>query len=223
MTSPRLAGLAVDVADHPVATSRLFGALGLHVATLDELAEIRLDDGTVLQFRQGPTPTRIGLGFAVPDLCAAAQALDEHRGHTSWDVAGPNIIRIGRGDLTADVTEAETSSLVAVTLYVSDVAASVRFWAALGLTVTDVAPVDADDPDPPEPAADVQLAGVTIQLRGCGLRPITFVHMVIRVADPLGCRVGLDHVGWDYRQDGDAVVTARTPDGCGVRVTRQRR
>ena len=221
--TPHLAGLAADVADHPIAVARLFGALGLHVARLDGLAEIRLDDGTVLQFRQGPTPTRIGLGFAVPDLCAAAQALDEHRGHTSWDVAGPNIIRIGRGDLTADVTEAETSSLVAVTLYVSDVAASVRFWAALGLTVTDVAPVDADDPDPPEPAADVQLAGVTIQLRGCGLRPITFVHMVIRVADPLGCRVGLDHVGWDYRQDGDAVVTARTPDGCGVRVTRQRR
>ena len=222
MTSPRLAGLAVAVADHPIAVARRFGALGLHVAVLDGLAEIWLDDGTVLRLRHSEAPTRIAVRFAVPDLGAAAQALDEHRGHTSWEVAGPNVIRIGRGDLTVEVTEGRPG-LTDVTMFVGDVARSARFWQSLGLTVIDTTPAENDPADPPEPAADVQLAGVTIQLRGCGLRPITFVHMVIRVADPLGCRVGLDHAGWDYRQDGDAVVTARTPDGCGVRVTRQRR
>ena len=222
MTAPRLAGLAVDVADHPIAVARRFGALGLHVAVLDGLAEIRLDDGTVLRLRHSEAPTRIALRLAVPDLAAVALALDEHRGHTSWEVAGPNVIRIGRGDLTVEVTEGRPG-LTDVTMFVGDVARSARFWQSLGLTVIDTTPAENDPADPPEPAADVQLAGVTIQLRGCGLRPITFVHMVIRVADPLGCRVGLDHAGWDYRQDGDAVVTARTPDGCGVRVTRQRR
>ena len=215
MTAPRLAGLAVDVADHPVATSRQFGALGLHVATLDELAEIRLDDGTVLQLRQGQgrAPTRIGLGFAVPDLGAAAGALDEQR--LTWDAAGPNRIRIGRGDLTVDVTEGR-SGLTDATLFVYDVGAATRFWRTLGLTATDTTPADTDPADPPD-AADVPLNGATLQLRGCGLQPATMAHMVLRVEDPIGCCVGLDHAGWDHRRDGEALVM-RTPDGCGVRL-----
>ena len=221
MTSPRLAGLAVDVADHPVATSRLFGALGLHVATLDELAEIRLDSGTVLRLRHSEAPTRIALRLAVPDLAAVALALGDHR--TPWTTWAPNVIRIERGGLTVDVTEADPPGLASVTMSVSDVAATAQWWRTLGMPVTDTIPAaDADPADPAEPAADVQLGGMRFQLRGCGLQPVTMAHMVIRVEDPLDCCVGLDYAGWEYRRDGEALVM-RTPDGCGVRLAPQRR
>jgi hypothetical protein len=96
---------------------------------------------------------------------------------------------------------------------------------ALGVPVNDATPAAADtDPtDPAEPAVDVdvQLGAARLEVRGCGLRPITVgAHVVIRVSDPLGCCVGLDFAGWDYRRDGEA-LTIRTPDGgVGVRVVR---
>lgn len=216
MTTARLAGLVVETRDHPGTAAKLFTALDLHAAVLDDItAELRLDSGTVVQFRQGPSPTRIGLCFAIPDLCAAARSLDEQR--IVWDAIGPNRIRLPRGGLAVDVTEGRPG-LTAVTLFVYDVSAATRLWRSLGLTVTDATPAETDPTDPPEPATDVELGGVTLQLRGCGLRPVTMAHMVIRVEDPLSCCIGLDHAGWDYRRDGEAVVT-RTPDGCGVTLT----
>ena len=220
VTAPRLAGLAVDVGDHSVATTRLFGALGLTVATVDECTEIRCDNGMVVRLTRSTTPTRIGLRFAVGDIITAVRALDEHGGHTTWAVHAPNVIRVERGDLTVDVTEAETPSLAAVTLFVADVAETARFYAALGLPTTDATPAAVADPnDPPEPQADVRLAGVTIQLRAAGLGPATaFAQMVIRADDPMSCTVGLDCLKWEYAWDADSLVT-RTPDGSGVRVT----
>ncbi len=129
-------------------------------------AELRLDAGTLVQFRQGKTPTRIGLGLNVPDPCAAARALDR----IPWTVPGPNVIQISRGDLTVDATEG-APGLVAVTLSVADVDARARFRRTLGLTVTDANAAAADaDPEPDEPAVDVQLDGV-LNLRECGVRP----------------------------------------------------
>jgi hypothetical protein len=62
---PRLAALAIDVADHPIAAGRLFAALGLNVVTLDDSLELRLDDGVVVRMMQTKTPSRVGLTFAV--------------------------------------------------------------------------------------------------------------------------------------------------------------
>jgi len=217
VTVPRLAGLVLETAGHPGTVARLFTPLGLNVAVLDDTAaELRLDSGGVVQLRQGTSPTRIGLGFTVPDICAMARALDEQR--IGWTVPGPNTIRVDRDGMTVDVTEGKPG-LTDVMLYVSDVAGSARFWRTLGLEVGDATPAaaDADPTDPAEPAADVELDGVTLRVRGCGVRPVTLAHMVIRVADPLGCCVGLDFAAWDYRRDGAALVT-RTPDGCGVRL-----
>ena len=220
VTTARLAGLAVGIADHPVAATRLFRALGLTVATLGDVAEIRLDNGSVVRLTQSSSPARIGVTFRVRDLVEAVKALDEHRGQAVWEVHAPNVIRVERGDLTVDVTEAETPGLAAVTLFVADVAETARFYAALGLPTTDATPAAVADPnDPPEPEADVRLAGVTIQLRAAGLGPATaFAQMVIRADDPMSCTVGLDCLEWEYAWDADSLVT-RTPDGSGVRVT----
>jgi hypothetical protein len=153
----------------------------------------------------------------VAHLYAADRALDEQR--IGWDVPGPNVIQISRDSLTVDVTEGKPG-LSAVTLYVSDVSAGAQFWRALSMEVVDATPAaaPADPADPDEPAVDVQLGAARLEVRGCGLRPITVgAHVVIRVSDPLGCCVGLDFAGWDYRREGAALVM-RTPDGAGVRV-----
>ncbi len=217
MTPARLAGLVLETADHPGTVAKLFTALGLNVAVLDDTtAELRLDSGTVVQLRQGTSPTRIGLRLSVPDLCVAAGALDEQR--TPWTVPDPNVIRIERGDLTVDVTEGRPS-LTGVTLYTADVGASARFWRALSMEVVDAnaAAAEADPADPYEPAVDVRLGGAVLMLRGCGVRPPTLAHTVIRVAEPIASCVGLDFAGWPYRREGAALVM-RTPDGAGVRV-----
>ncbi len=160
MTHARLAGIDLETTDHPGTIAKLCIALGLHAVVLDDaVAELRLDTGTIVQFRQGRTPTRITLTFAVPDLCSAARAIDAQR--LGWEATGPNRIRIKRdGGLTVDVTQGN-SGLHAVTLSVSDVVANARFWRTLGLTVTDAASAasDADPTDPDEPAVDVRLGG----------------------------------------------------------------
>lgn len=80
------------------------------------------------------------------------------------------------------------------------------------------AAADADPTDPAEPAVDVELSDVRLEVLGCGLRPVTMgAHVVIRVDGPMSYTLGLDYGGWDYRRDGAAVVM-RTPDGCNVRV-----
>ena len=130
----------------------------------------------------------------------------------------PNTIRIERGDLTVDVTEG-WPGLTGVTMFVGDVAAAARFWRALSMSVTDATPAaaDADPTDPAELAVDVQLGGVGLMLRGCGVRPVTLAHAVIRVAEPLAATVWLDHDGVDYRRDQESLMF-RTPDGCGLRL-----
>jgi hypothetical protein len=62
-THTRIAGLIVQTYDHPGTAARLFTALGLHTVVLDDaVAELRLDSGAVVHFRQGRSPTRIALG-----------------------------------------------------------------------------------------------------------------------------------------------------------------
>ncbi len=222
MTAPRLAGLIVETAD-PVSIARMFGLLGFNATVLDELtAELRLDTGTIIQFRLGTSLTRIGLTFAVADLCNAALALNEHR--IGWNVPGPNTVRVDRGPLTIDVNEG-APGLTAATLYVSDVVATAHLYAALGLPIadsdSDVGP--ANSADPVEPAADVELDSVALHLRGCGLRPATKAHMVIR-GDPITAAQGLIELGWKFEMsEAEPALTTRTPGGCGVRVTPGRR
>jgi catechol 2,3-dioxygenase-like lactoylglutathione lyase family enzyme len=241
MDPPRLAALAIDVAIHPIAAGRLFAALGLNVARLADSVELRLDDGVVVRLTQTTTPSRVGLTFAVRDLGEVAKALDSLG--IEWTVTGPDVIRVERqrpatlpprgrwsatalerGALKIDVTELETghTGLVAVTMFVTDVNATAKFWRVLGMTVP-----DADAPD--EPAADVGLGGVDVWLKNCAIRlrdraaaPATVVHMVLRSADPMSSTPGLDHAGWPYERDGDSTTT-QTPDGCGIRVTPERR
>ena len=176
----------------------------------------------VVRMTQTTTPSRVGLTFAVRDLGEAAKALDGIG--IEWTVTGPDVIRAERVALTIDVTELETghTGLVAPTMFVTDVNATAKFWRVLGMTVP-----DADAPD--EPAADVGLGGVDVWLKNCAIRlrdraaaPATVVHMVLRSADPMSSTPGLDHAGWPYERDGDSITT-QTPDGCGIRVTPERR
>lgn len=221
MSLPRLAGITIDVADHPIATERLVRSLGLHALVLDAGVEVRLDSGAVVQLMQSATATRVGLRFAVRDLCAAATALDDYR--TEWTVTAPNLLRIERGDLTVEVTEGESTSLVEVTVFVSDVAAAAEFWRTLDLETVDTAGADPADPDPAEPAVDVRIGDATVRLRAAGLDRVTAAaNTLVRVDGPLGRCVGLDHAGWEYRRFGDILMT-RTPDGCGVWVAPPRR
>jgi hypothetical protein len=217
--TPGLAGLLVEVGDPPGAMSKLFRALGLHVAVLDDVAaELRLDRGGIIQFRRGTAPTRSGLHLAVTDLCGAARALDAER--IGWDITGPNRIRVKHDALTVDVTEGRPG-LTTVTLFVTDVAAA-GFWRSLGLEVVDATTGDTDPTDPAEPAADVDLGDVTLRLRGCGLGAVALCHMVIRVAAPRAGACGLIEIGCGFRIVGEAVVT-RTPDGGGLRLVPPRR
>ena len=219
MDPPRLAALAIDVADHPLAAGRLFAALGLNVATLDDSVELRLADGVVIRMTQTTTPSRVGLTFAARDLGEVAQALGDHK--TPWEVIGPNMIRVERGSLTIDITELETShvGLATVTMSVTDaVHASSQFWTSLGVGVMS-APAWPDDA---QGAVDVWLKNCAIRLRDRAAAPATVVHMVLRSADPMSSTLGLDHAGWPYEIDSDSITT-QTPDGCGVRITPLRR
>ena len=224
MTTARLGAIAVQVADHPIAMARLLRPLAREVATLDDAAEARFADGTIVRFVQSKTPSRIGVRLSVNDLAAAALALVDHR--TPWTVLRPNTIRILRGECTLDVTEVEPGQapgLISGAVYVRDIGATTRFWQALGLTVNDATPTDAnDDADPPEPATDVIFENARLELRGCGLRPVTLAHMLLRVEDPIASCVGLDYLSWGYTREEAALVT-ETPDGAGVRVTPPRR
>ena len=225
MTTARLGAIAVQIADHPIAMARLLQPLAREVSTLDDAAEARFADGTIVRFLQSKAPSPVHLTIAVSDLAATALALGDHRTH--WTVHAPNVIRVERDSCSLDITEVETGKapgLASATFFVSDVAASAQWWQALGLEVTDVAPASTDDdPDPSEPAADVLFENARLELRGCGLRPVTLAHMLLRVDDPLGrCCVGLDFAAWPYTREGDAVV-AQTLDGCGIRVTPPRR
>ncbi|MEZ5130346.1 MAG: hypothetical protein R2763_01280 [Mycobacterium sp.] len=168
----RLAGIAVDAADHPIATAGLFHTLGLSVVVLGAVAaEVRLDTGSVIQLRQSRTPTLLCLRFGVRDLTAAAQAFE------GWTVHAPNVIRVQQGDLTADVTETARPGLVAITANVSDEVTAARFYSPLGLPVTPIDAADDSYPDQAEPAADVTIGDVTLQLRAAGLGPVTLAHI----------------------------------------------
>jgi hypothetical protein len=96
----RLVGLAVETADHPIAAARLLQPLALKVATLDDAAEARFADGTIVRFVQSKTPSRIGVRLSVNDLAAAALALGDHR--TQWTVHSPNLIRVMSLCISAD-------------------------------------------------------------------------------------------------------------------------
>ena len=224
MTTARLGAIAVQVADHPIAMARLLQPLAREVATPDDAAEARFAGGKIVRFLQSKTPSPVHLTIAVSDLTATALALGDHR--TPWTVHRPNTIRILRGECTLDVTEVEPGQepgLISATVYVRDVGATTRFWQALGVTVNDATPTAADDDaDPPEPATDVIFENARLELRGCGLRPVTLAHMLLRVADPIASCVGLDYLSWGYTREEAALVT-ETPDGSGVRVTPPRR
>jgi hypothetical protein len=238
MDPPRLAALAIDVAIHPIAARSLFAALGLNVARLDDSVELRLDDGVVVRLTQTTTPSRVGLTFAVRDLGEVAKALNSLG--IEWTVTGPDVIRVecqwratlpprgrwwatalGRGALTIDVTELETghTGLVAVTMFVTDVVnASSQFWMSIGVGVMGA----PDGPDDAQGAVDMWLKNCAIRLRDRAAAPATVVHMVLRAEDPMSSTLGLDQAGWPYERDGDSITT-QTPDGCGVRVTPERR
>ena len=209
MTTARLVGVAADTADHPVSAARAFGLLGLNVAVRDDSAEIRCDTGSVVCLPQTRTPARIGLRFVTHGLADACRYLSEHR--EKWSVLGPNAIRIERGGLSIEAVETvdryQPPGLVAVTYFVSDVAATAQFFDALDLPVTDAG---AD-------AADVQIGGVTVELRAAGTGLTTLAHMVIRMDDPLRATVWLDYDAWPY-QLSNGELTTRTPDGCGIRL-----
>ena len=209
MTTARLVGIAADTADHPITAARAFGLLGLNVAVRDDSAEIRCDTGEVVCLPQSRSPARIGLRFATHCLTESCRFLSEHR--EKWTVLGPNSIRIERGSLSIEAVETadphQPPGLTAVTYFVSDVAATAQFFDALDLPVVSVA-VDA---------ADVQIGGVTVQLRAAGPGPVTMAHMIIRMDDPLVATVWLDYDGWPYVvRDGE--LTTRTPDWCGIRL-----
>ena len=229
--------MAIDVAIHPIAAGSLFAALGLNVARLADSVELRLDDGVVVRLTQTTTPSRVGLTFAVRDLGEVAKALNSLG--IEWTVTGPDVIRVecqrpatlpprGRwwatalgGALTIDVTELETghTGLVAVTMFVTDVInASSQFWMSIGVGVMGA----PDGPDDAQGAVDMWLKNCAMRLRDRAAAPATVVHMVLRAEDPMDCTLGLDHAGWPYERDGDSIMT-RTPDGCGVRVTPERR
>lgn len=197
----------------------MFAALGLHTAQVDDVTEVGCDDGSLIRLLRGDRPSRAGLGVWVRDVADAAQRLDEHR--TPWRVVDPNVIRVDRGDLAVTVGQRRATGLAAVTLHCADVAAAAQFWTAVGGTVTDTAA--DDDPEPDDPAVDVELGGVVLQLRPTGLQPPTAgVHMLVRTADPLTAAEKLVGIGCGFEVR-DAAAVTRSPEGCGVRLSPTRR
>lgn len=216
--TPHLVGLTVSTGHHAGAIAKLAAALGLHVAVLEDVAEIRCDDGAVVRFAQSRESSPIRLAFRVPDVDAAAAALDAQG--ATWKRLGDNRIRAYRGGLTVEAVQAapgQPAGLASATLFVTDIDRTSMLLAAAALPVEDVSRLGIDPDDPPFEAADVVLDGVRLQLRQRGGGAPTVAHIVIRADDPLGSCVGLDYLGADYRHDRDE-VTVVTPDGCGVRL-----
>jgi len=193
--------------------------------------EVRLSAGPVIRFRRDNIPSRYILGFGLHDLAGAATRLEDDL-EIPWRCTTPGVIDVrdtdgnrlylvGEPDVTADDFPHRDQKLIAVTLFVTDVPASARWWRALGLSVGDestlVGSVPADAP-PHGNVADVFFDGPILQLAPTGTGPATVAHMVIGGVDLDAAAAGLSAIGWDFTREPRALTTM-TPDGCGVRLT----
>jgi hypothetical protein len=226
MTAARLASLAAHVAD-PATGAEVYRALGFNVALPSpDTAEIRFDDGLIIQLLRAATPSRTHFGFRVRDITDAAQRLSA-AGH-AWKVNGSNHISFEHGDCLIYALQADPNQspgLIASTHFASDVIATTRWYRAVGLSVGHAdAELDTawSDPDEPQdPSVDIFLDNAVVQLWPSGIRPITLVNLLISIENPAAAAVGLDELRWRYEWDGAELVT-RDPDGCAVRLTRRK-
>jgi hypothetical protein len=162
MTAARLASLAAHVAD-PATGAEVYRALGFNVALPSpDTAEIRFDDGLIIQLLRAATPSRTHFGFRVRDITDAAQRLSA-AGH-AWKVNGSNHISFEHGDCLIYALQADPNQspgLIASTHFASDVIATTRWYRAVGLSVGHAdAELDTawSDPDEPQdPSVDIFL------------------------------------------------------------------
>ncbi len=236
MSDHRLRALAVNTAS-PEDQSDVHRALdpaGIVVGPAH--AEIRFSSGLILRYLRSDVPSRTHLGFGIADLAGAAERLENELGIT-WTCTTPGVIDfrdcddngvyvVSRvdGEPEPDGFPQRDQRLVALTTFVTDVAATARWWRALGLSVGDESnvvgsvPADAAHGD----TADVFFSnGPAIQLYPAGTGLATVAHLVIGVPDETAldaAALGLDELGWEYRREPGAVNTF-SPDGLGVRLS----
>ena len=226
----RLRAIGFSTSDHEAHADlhRALDPAGIVVAP--DQAEVRLSAGPVIHFRRDNTPSRYTLGFGLHDLAGAATRLEDDL-EIPWrcttpgvvdlaDCDGNRVYLVGLTDDPGDGFPQRDQKLIAVTMFMTDVPTSARWWRALGLSVGDQAtlvgsvPPDADHAD----VADVFFDGPILQLAPAGTGPTTVAHMVIGGVDLDTAAESLAAIGWDHAREPGALTTM-TPDGCGVRLT----